>query len=104
MADSTSIFEPPDFLTRSAALVLKPRVNLTRFHSVLAPNSNHRIKIPPYNIYPDARSTTADKRVEAEEGKLWPGVSNQSLNDGISRTIPMTDSGVRRDKATFLSG
>ena len=33
------IFEPLDFIARLAALVPKPRVNLTRFHGVFAPNS-----------------------------------------------------------------
>lgn len=33
------ILEPLDFITRLAALVPKPRVNLTRFHGVFAPNS-----------------------------------------------------------------
>jgi len=28
-----------------AALVPKPRVNLTRFHSVFAPNSKHRVLV-----------------------------------------------------------
>ena len=31
-------FEPVDFIARLAALVPKPRVNLTRYHGVLAPN------------------------------------------------------------------
>jgi hypothetical protein len=31
------IFEPLDFIARLAALVPKPRVNLTRFHGVFAP-------------------------------------------------------------------
>ena len=31
--------EPLDFIARLAALVPKPRVNLTRFHNVFAPNS-----------------------------------------------------------------
>jgi len=35
-------FDPLDFLARLAALVPKPRVNLTRFHGVFAPNSRHR--------------------------------------------------------------
>ena len=30
--------EPLDFIARLAALVPKPRVNLTRFHGVFAPN------------------------------------------------------------------
>ena len=41
------IFEPLDFLARLAALVPKPRVNLTRFHGVFAPNSKHRIQVTP---------------------------------------------------------
>ena len=36
------LFEPLDFIARLAALVPKPRVHLTRFHGVFAPNSKHR--------------------------------------------------------------
>ena len=41
------IFEPLDFIARLAALVPKPRVNLTRFHGVFAPNSKHRALVTP---------------------------------------------------------
>jgi hypothetical protein len=41
------IFEPLDFIARLAALVPKPRVNLTRFHGVFAPNSAHRAQVTP---------------------------------------------------------
>jgi hypothetical protein len=41
------IFEPLDFIARLAALVPKPRVNLTRFHGVFAPNSKHRVLVTP---------------------------------------------------------
>lgn len=41
------IFEPLDFIARLAALVPKPRVNLTRFHGVFASNSKHRGLITP---------------------------------------------------------
>ena len=41
------IFEPLDFIARLAALVPKPRVNLTRFHGVFAPNSKYRMTITP---------------------------------------------------------
>ena len=41
------IFEPQNFIARLAALVPKPRVNLTRFHGVFAPNSKHRIDVTP---------------------------------------------------------
>jgi hypothetical protein len=41
------IFEPLDFIAKLAALVPKPRVNLTRFHGVFAPNSKHRSRVTP---------------------------------------------------------
>ena len=40
-------FEPLDFMAKLAALVPKPRVNLTRFHGVFAPNSKHRVQVTP---------------------------------------------------------
>jgi hypothetical protein len=36
-----------DFIAKLAALVPKPRVNLTRFHGVFAPNSKHRALVTP---------------------------------------------------------
>ncbi len=41
------LFEPLDFIARLAALAPKPRVNLTPFHGVFAPNSKHRIQLTP---------------------------------------------------------
>ena len=40
-------FEPVDFIARLAALVPKPRVNLTRYHGVLAPNHRWRRLVMP---------------------------------------------------------
>ena len=40
------IFEPLDFMARLAALVPKQRVNPTRCHGVLAPNSKQRMQVP----------------------------------------------------------
>jgi len=40
-------FEPLDFIARLAALVPKPRVNLTRFHGLFAPNNKHRALVTP---------------------------------------------------------
>jgi hypothetical protein len=34
-------------IAKLAALVPKPRVNLTRFHGVFAPNSKHRVDVTP---------------------------------------------------------
>jgi len=41
------IFEPLDFISKLVSLVPKPRVNLTRFHGVFAPNSKHRAQVTP---------------------------------------------------------
>ena len=41
------IFEPLDFISRLVSLIPKPRVNLTRYHGVFAPNSKSRAKITP---------------------------------------------------------
>jgi hypothetical protein len=38
---------PVDFIARLAALVPKPRVNLTRYHGVLAPNHRWRGEVTP---------------------------------------------------------
>ena len=45
-----AIFEPMDFISRLAALVPKPRVDLTRFHGVFAPNSAHRAQVTPAKL------------------------------------------------------
>lgn len=41
------VFEPLDFIARLAALIPKPRVNLTRFHGVFAPNAKLREQVTP---------------------------------------------------------
>ncbi len=44
------IFEPVDFIAKLAALVPKPRVNLTRYHGVFAPNIVLRRKTELSNL------------------------------------------------------
>jgi hypothetical protein len=41
------IFEPLDFIAKLAALVLKPKMNLSSFHGEFAPNSKHRGEVTP---------------------------------------------------------
>jgi hypothetical protein len=43
------VFEHLDFVARLAALVPRPRLNLTRFHGVFAPNFRHRKRIVPHH-------------------------------------------------------
>jgi hypothetical protein len=40
-------FDPVDFIARLASLVPKPRINLTRYHGVLAPNHRWRGEVTP---------------------------------------------------------
>jgi hypothetical protein len=54
------IFEPLDFIARLAALVPKPRVNLTRFHGVFAPNSKHRALVTPSKRGRGSKATGPD--------------------------------------------
>jgi len=64
------IFEPLDFIVRLAALVPKPRVNLTRFHGAFAPNSKHRALVTPSGRGKGSRKrkghTHPDDRTPAE--------------------------------------
>jgi len=55
------IFEPLDFIARLAALVPKPRANLTRFHGVFAPNSKHRVQVTPAKQGKGSRARTEDE-------------------------------------------
>ena len=55
------IFDPLDFMARLAALVSKPRVNLTRFHGVFAPNSKYRALITPAGRGKGSKKTGKDK-------------------------------------------
>lgn len=65
------VFEPLDFVARLVALVPKPRVNLTRFHGVFAPNSKYRSRVTPARLGKrekihspdDTDQTPAEKRV-----------------------------------------
>ncbi len=46
------LFTPQDFLARLAALVSRPKANLTRYHGVFAPNSPFRKAVVPGSANP----------------------------------------------------
>ena len=54
------IFEPLDFIAKLAALAPKPRVNLTRFHGVFAPNSKHHVQVTPASRGKGSKSKSLD--------------------------------------------
>ena len=68
------IFEPLDFISKLAALVPKPRVNLTRFHGVFAPNSKHRALVTPGKQAKGSKTKvsddTRDKSPEERRGSM----------------------------------
>ena len=54
-------------MAKLAALVPKPRTNLTRFHGVLAPNSRYRESVTPLSarqVEPASADVEADGREE----------------------------------------
>jgi hypothetical protein len=60
-------FDPVDFIARLAALVPKPRVNLTRYHGVLAPNHRWRGLVTPARRGKGIKSiSNAEARTPAE--------------------------------------
>ncbi len=66
-------FDPVDFIARLAALVPKPRVNLTRYHGVLAPNHRWRGLVTP-----------------AKRGKGVKPLSNAEVRSAAERHAAMT--------------
>ncbi len=56
------IFEPLDFISRLVALIPKPRVNLTRFHGVFAPNSHYRAMVTPAKRGRGKKTDTANDK------------------------------------------
>jgi hypothetical protein len=64
---------PVDFIARLAALVPKPRVNLTRYHGVLAPNHRWRGLVTP-----------------AKRGKGVKRISNTEVRSPAERHAAMT--------------
>lgn len=70
------IFEPLDFMAKLAALVPKPRANLTRYPSVLAPNSKRRIFVTPAkrgkgNSHKRGVKDDEPARVECHQSMTW---------------------------------
>ena len=67
------IFEPLDFISRLVSLVPKPRVNLTRFHGVFAPNSTYRALVTP------AKRGKRKKLLSANETDQTPAEKRASM-------------------------
>ena len=78
------IFEPLDFISKLAALVPVPRVNLTRFHGIFAPNSKHRASITPNQN--DTKKTAVDyvqTKSEKRAAMTWAQRLKRAFNIDI---------------------
>jgi len=94
------IFEPLDFIAKLAALVPKPRVNLTRFHGVFAPNSKFRVRVTPAkrgrgrNIRQPAGESWLDKTpAERHASMTWMQRLKRVFNWAASGSISRPASG-----------
>jgi len=77
------IFDPLDFISKLAALVPSPRVNLTRFHGVFAPNSQYRSAI----IIKKAEKTPkGETKTESEKRRAmsWAARLKRAFNIDIN--------------------
>jgi hypothetical protein len=68
------LFEPLDFVARLVALVPKPRVNLTRYHGVFAPNSQYRALVTPARRGKGRKVQTPEQAPDPTpaERRAWP--------------------------------
>jgi hypothetical protein len=75
------VLQPLDFLARLAALVPRPRVNLTRFHGVLAPNAKWRGAVTPSGRGRGVRRAAPGVVPDAGAGDAAPAtVKRQALS------------------------
>jgi len=103
-------FEPVDFIARLAALVPKPRVNLTRYHGVLAPNHRWRGLVTPAKRGKDVKPI-ADREVrspaERHAARACPALSGMTWAQRLKRVFNRSAFGSTlafADAAVVLSG
>jgi ribosomal protein S27E len=65
------VFEPLDFMARLAALVPSPRVNLTRYHGVFAPNHRLREQVTPARRGRRSAETTDEPAPAPHVSMTW---------------------------------
>ena len=100
------ILEPLDFIARLAALVPKPRVNLTRFHGVFGPNSRDRAAVTPAKRGKGAKPAGLEEEQEKtpaqrRAGMTWAQRLKRELNRFRS-TVRISDSTVGHDGGSVI--
>jgi hypothetical protein len=82
------LFSPEDFIARLAALVPRPRINLTRYHGVFAPSSPMRRAIVPTPASLRQRRKHKDPNAVPATRQCSPKESRSDCND--PPTAPLT--------------
>ena len=75
------LFSPEDFIARLAALVPRPRINLTRYHGVFAPSSPMRRAIVPTPANARRRRKRKDSTAVPATRQCAPTESRSHAND-----------------------
>jgi hypothetical protein len=78
------IFEPLDFIAKLAALVPKPRVNLTRFHGVFAPNSKYRSAVTPSKRGKGAKHHQTEDRTPEQRHQAMTWAQRLTNSTGLN--------------------
>jgi len=81
---------PVDFMARLAALVPKPRVNLTRYHGVLAPNHRWRGEVTPAKRGKGVKriaNTEVRSPAERHVARACPALSGMSWAQRLKRVF-----------------
>ena len=75
------MFEPLDFISKLAALIPTPRINLIRFHGVFAPNSQYRAAI----IIQKDKKSKEETQTESKKRKAmtWAARLKRAFNIDI---------------------
>lgn len=85
------LFEPLDFMAKLAALVPKPRANLTRYHGVLAPNSQQRAQVTPARrgkrLVKEKDQKQSGEEESAEESPEPKGHENMTWAERLKRVF-----------------
>ena len=84
------IFTPEDWLARLAALVPRPRVHLTRYHGVFAPNCRMRKRVVPSPSGTGVRRRHPRKWPRCKSAEPSAPASAPPLNDDGLPMAPMT--------------
>jgi len=83
-------FDPVDFIARLAALIPKPRVNLTRYHGVLAPNHRWRGMVTPAKRGKGVKriaNTEVRSPAERHVARACPALSGMSWAQRLKRVF-----------------